>query len=105
MLRAEAGTRPMADFSRVFTLEADDRPILAFEARATREAQSLCKESWLRSDLALLKSGGAPLLKPTAKLSVRPATAEEATIFAQGADAAKSSDDMVLVYLVELDGG
>jgi hypothetical protein len=32
--------------SRVFTLEVDGRPILAFEASAIREAQSLCKEAW-----------------------------------------------------------
>lgn len=48
----------MADqFSRVFTLEVDERPVLAFEAHVTREAQSLCKEAWLREDLASLKSG------------------------------------------------
>jgi hypothetical protein len=94
----------MADFSRVFTLEVDDRPILTFEASAIREAQSIYKESWLRKDLGSLKSSGAPLLTGNAKLSVRAATPEEAIMFARGAEAAKSSDDMVLVYLVELDG-
>lgn len=32
-------------FSRVFTLEIYGRPVLAFEAHATREAQGLCKEA------------------------------------------------------------
>jgi hypothetical protein len=95
----------VADFSRVFTLEVDDRPILTFEASAMRAAQSLCKESWLWEDLGSLKSGGAPVLTGNAKLSVRTATPEEAIIFARGASEAKSTDDMVLVYLVELDGG
>jgi hypothetical protein len=90
-------------FSRVFTLEVDERPILAFEAHAAREAYSLCKETWLREDLTSLRSGGLPLLATDAKLSVRPATAEEASVFGRGADAAKPSDDMILVYLVELD--
>jgi hypothetical protein len=94
----------VADFSRVFTFEVDDRPILTFEASAIREAQSLCKESWLREDLGSLKSGGVPLLTGNAKLSVRAATPEEAIAFAGGAEVT-SSDDMVLVYLVELDGG
>lgn len=91
-------------FSRVFTLEVDERPILAFEAQAAREAQSLCKETWLREDLASLKSRGQSLLTTAdAKLSVRPATAEEAAAFSHGADVAKPSDDMVMVYLIELD--
>jgi hypothetical protein len=91
------------DFSRVFTLEVDGLPTLAFEASRTKEAQEICKESWLRSDLILLKSDGVPLCAPQSKLSVRPATAEEAIFFEQAAAAAKPSDDMVLVYLIDLD--
>ena len=94
----------MADFSRVFTLEVDGRPTLAFEASRTREAQQLCNESWLRDDLISLKSRGVPLCTANAKLSVRPATAEEATAFGEAAEVARPSGDMVLVYLVELDG-
>jgi hypothetical protein len=52
-----------------------------------------------------LKSDGVPLSTPEANLSVRLATAEEAIIFGRGADVAKPSDEMVLVYFVELDGG
>jgi hypothetical protein len=47
-------------FSRVFTLEVEGRPTLSFEARRTREAQEICKESWLRGDLIVLNSGGVP---------------------------------------------
>jgi hypothetical protein len=89
-------------FSRVFTLEVDKRPILAFEARALREAQSLCKETWLREDLTSLKSDGQPLLTTASTMLVRPATTEEATVFRQWTHVATSTDDMVLVYLVEL---
>jgi hypothetical protein len=38
-----------------------------------------------------------------AKLSVRSANAEEATIFSQAASTNRRTDDMVLAYLVELD--
>jgi hypothetical protein len=91
-------------FSRVFVLEVDAKPTLAFEARNTREAQQLCKEPWLRGDLNSLKSTGVSLCDDGAKFSVRPATPEEAGVFRHGSAATKPSDDMMLVYLVELDG-
>ena len=93
----------MTVFSRVFTLEADGRPILAFEASGTREAQQLCQESWLLNDLSILTSSGARLRTAKSKLSVRLASTDEATIFRLVADARVPSADMVLAYLVELD--
>ena len=42
-----------AAFSRVFTLEVDGRPTLAFEASNYSEARQLCKETWLLDDLSL----------------------------------------------------
>jgi hypothetical protein len=90
-------------FSRVFTLEVDGRPTLLFEARRTREAQEICKESWLRNDLILLTSHGAPVCRTHSKLSVRLATDEEAVVYEEAAKVAKPSDDLVLAYLIELD--
>jgi hypothetical protein len=92
-----------ADFSRVFTLEVDGRPTLSFEASRAREAQEICKESWLRSDLTASRSSGVPVCSAQSKLSIRPATTEEKVIFEQAAEVAKPSDDMVLAYLIELD--
>jgi alcohol dehydrogenase class IV len=86
---------------RVFTLEVDGRPILAFEAARISEAKQICKETWLLNDLIVLKSGGVPLRTAQSKLSVRPATSEEITIFEQAAP--EPSDEMVLAFLVELD--
>ena len=57
------------------------------------EARELCKERWLRADLSSQKSNGIPLCD-----------AEEATLFDQAAGASTPSDDLVLAYLVELDG-
>jgi hypothetical protein len=90
-------------FSRVFTLEVDGRPTLSFEASRTREAQQICKESWLRDDLIFLRSDGTPICTTQSKLSVRPATDEEAVIYEQAAKVIKPSDDIVLAYLIELD--
>ena len=93
-----------AAFSRVFTLEVDGRPTLAFEATGTREAQQLCQESWLLNDLSILRSAGARLRTAKSKLSVRPATPDEATVLALVANRRNPSEDMVLAYLVDLDG-
>jgi hypothetical protein len=93
-----------AAFSRVFTLEVDGRPILAFEAGGHRDAQQICKEAWLHDDLGELKSGGVPLYTTQSKLSVRPATPEEETVFlGQAANAREPSDDMPIGYLIEPD--
>jgi hypothetical protein len=96
--------REMNDaFSRVFTIEVDSRPTLAFEASRTREAQEICKGAWLRDDLIVLSSGGVPICSDQSKLSVRPATDDEVVIYEQASEVAKPSDDMVLAYLIELD--
>jgi len=90
-------------FSRVFTLEVDGRPTLAFGARRTREAQEICKESWLRDDLIALSSGGVPLCSDRSKFTVRLTTTDETVVYEEAATVAKSSDDLVLAYLIELD--
>lgn len=89
--------------ARVFTLEADGNPTVLFEVRNQIEARELCREQWLRADLCSLTSNGAPLCSAESKLRVRLATAEQTAVFRQAADAATPSDDMLLVYLVELD--
>jgi hypothetical protein len=91
-------------FSRVFTLDVDGRPTLAFEASGTREAQQLCQESWLHNDLSILTSGGDRLRTAKSKLTVRLASPDEATVFALVTNGMKPSDDMTLAYLVDLDG-
>jgi len=93
-----------APFSRVFTLEVDERPILAFEAGGNRKAQQVCNESWLLDDLSLLRSGGVSLRTAQSKRSVPPATLEEAVAFGLAAKNDNPSDDMPLGYLIDLNG-
>jgi hypothetical protein len=69
----------------------------------TREAQEICKESWLRGDLIVLEFGRGSRCSDRSKLTVRLATDEEAAIYEQAAEVAKPSDDIVLAYLIELD--
>jgi hypothetical protein len=89
----------------VFAIEIDGKPTIAFEAKNLREASELCKEDWLRADLGDLKSNGAPLCSPTAKLRVRLADEMEIRIYRTAHEEVdEASDDLVLAYLVELDG-
>jgi hypothetical protein len=90
--------------SRVFTLEVDGRPTLSFEASSARQAMEIRKEHWLREELCSRKSNGIPLCKAKSKLSVRPADLDEAIMFNQAASVATPSDEVLLAYLVELDG-
>lgn len=82
----------------------DDKATLTLEANSVREAQGLCKEAWLRDDLDELMSDGVQVCKPAARLSTRSANAEEAAAFTDIAGIAEPSDDLLLVYLIELDG-
>jgi len=90
--------------SRIFTIEIGDRPTLTFEAQNQREAQELCHEQWLKDDLAEAKSDGAPLWDGKATLRARMAAPDESAVFAEAKNSGQSSDELMLVYLVELDG-
>jgi hypothetical protein len=88
----------------VFAMEIDGKPIVAFEAKNLREASELCKEEWLRADLIELTSDGVPLCTPTAMLKVRRADEVETQIYRDAELQAQSKDDLLLAYLVDLDG-
>ena len=89
----------------VFAMDIDGTPTMAFEAKNHREASELCKEDWLRADLSVLTSNGIPLLcTAAAKLTVRRATESETQVYRDADREAQACDDLLLAYLVELDG-
>jgi hypothetical protein len=90
--------------SRLFTIEIGDTPTLTFEAQNQREAQELCHEQWLKDDLAEAKSLGAPLWDGKAKLRARMARPDEGAVFAEAKSNGQTSNGLMLVYLVKLDG-
>jgi hypothetical protein len=90
---------------RIFTIEIGGTPTLTFEAQNLREAQQLCREQWLKDDLAEAKSNGVPLSDGKAPLRARIALPDESAVFAEAKNAGRPSDGMMLVYLIELDGG
>lgn len=90
---------------RVFTIEINATPTLMFEAKNLREAWEVCHEEWLKADLAEARSNGVPLWDGKAKLRTRIAKPQESAFFTQAARSADNPlDDLLLVYLVEMDG-
>jgi hypothetical protein len=87
----------------IFTVEVDGKPTLAFAGHA-REAAEICKEAWLRTDLSKLTSNGTPLCVPGSTLRARIADAIEMAVYQEAAKEAKSSEDLLIAYLIELDG-
>jgi len=67
------------------------------------EARELCRESWVLDDLAELASGGLALWDGSEKITARLADTREIEVFRQ-ADTQQRSDEIVLAYLIELDG-
>jgi hypothetical protein len=96
----------MADLlPAVFTLDIDGKPALTFEAKNLREAWEVCHERWLHQDIARLRSNETPLWDGKAPLRSRYASEAEIAVYRQSAvDARQTPGDLVLVYLVELDG-
>jgi hypothetical protein len=87
----------------IFTIEVDGTPTVAFEARKLREAAELCAEEWLREDMRDLRSDGVPLCTVASKFRARTADVAERALYREGASAVRPSDDILLVYLVDLD--
>jgi hypothetical protein len=91
--------------SAIFTIEIGSVPTLTFEAQNVREAQELCREQWLKDDLAEAKSNGVPLWDGKAMLRARIALPDETAVFTEAKNNGHPSDGMMLVYLIELDSG
>ena len=86
-----------------FTIEVDGRPTIVFKAKKYAEAEAICEDEELRAKLRLLKSGQVPISSDDARIVLRLAHPDEAALYSQAASASPSTDDVMLVYLIELD--
>ena len=86
----------------IYTILIEDKAVVAVEASAS-EARELCKEEWFLEELSLLKSNGEPLHRPGLRIRARPAAEEEWVRYDRACSADDDTEDMVFVYLVELD--
>ena len=87
----------------IYTILAGDKPIVALAANG-REASELCREEWFRKELSALKSKGEPLYGTGVRLRARPAVDNELVRYQELSDKAKASDEVLFVYLVDIDG-
>ena len=88
--------------SLIWTILVEDVPVAAVKASGP-EARELCKEKWFLEELSLLKIKGEPLYKPGVRLRARPATEDEWLTYDRECSAADDAEDMLFVYLVQVD--
>ena len=86
----------------IYTILADDKPVAAIEASGS-EARELLEAEWFLQELSTLKVDGEPIYKPLTRLRVRPATEDEWAIYDQEREAAEDADEILFVYLIDLD--
>lgn len=90
--------------AQIFALEVDGRPILAFEATDLVEAQHICGDADLRTDLMALKSNGVPVCAPDSALIPRLAAHDEIRSFQRAVGLAPPSEQPTMTFLVKVDG-
>ena len=100
------GNGPTSTSSRVFVIEAGGRPLVAFEAVSLREATELRSEQWFLDELISLRSNKEPIWDGETTMIVRNAKPAEIVEYKDAATSApnKQGDEILLVYLVPLDG-
>jgi hypothetical protein len=86
----------------IYTILIDDSPIVALAALRS-EATELCKEEWFLEELSRLKSNGEPLYRPGMRLRARASTEEEWVKYDKACTAADAPEDILFVYLVDID--
>ena len=77
---------------------------MAFEARDVAEAQDICGDPDLRTDLCALTSDGTALCSASAVLTARAADAGEIAAFERAVKLAAASDEPTMAFLVKVDG-
>jgi hypothetical protein len=86
----------------IYTILIDDKPTVAIAARGS-EARELCREEWFLEELSVLKLNGEPLFRPGMRLRARASTEEEWVRYDKACSAADDTEDILFVYLIDLD--
>lgn len=102
--REPAQPREQAGSLRVFVIDIDGRPTLAFQASDLAEAQEISGDADLRTDLIALTSDGAPICEPGSTLVARAAAQDEVTAFHRAVGLAPASDQPTMAFLIKVDG-
>jgi len=94
----------LSNRSQIYTLEIDNRSVLAFEARDLAEAQDICGDADLRTDLCALTSEGTAICSDSAVLTARAANESEIAAFERAVGLAPASDEPTMAFLIKVDG-
>ena len=89
---------------QIFALEIDGRPALTFAAANLAEADAICMDPHLRSDLCGLTSAGAPVCSANSTLSARAADQREIAAFEHAVGRSPVSDEPTMAFLIKVDG-
>jgi hypothetical protein len=88
----------------IFALEIDGKPALTFAATNLAEAEAICLDPHLRSDLCGLTSSGVPICCASSMLSARAADRREIAAFEHAFSRAPASDEPTMAFLIKVDG-
>jgi hypothetical protein len=87
----------------IYTILADDKPVAALEASGP-DARELLRTQWFLDELSGLKVDGELIYQAgTTRLRARPATEDEWAIYDEECNRAEDPDEVLFVYLVDLD--
>lgn len=89
---------------RIFTLEIDGEPTLAFEATTFAKACEIGLDPELKLDLGALTCDGIPIYTEGATLVSRPAVQAEIAAFKRAVKLASTSAEPTIVFLIRIDG-
>jgi hypothetical protein len=87
----------------IFTIEADRRPVLAFQCHKHSEAEAILSDEYIRHQLSLLRSGGKPLRDNLSIFRLRLAHPSEREIYYKNPASLLTSSGQLAVVLVDLD--
>jgi hypothetical protein len=88
----------------IFTIEADQKPILAFAAKKYEDAEVFFRDERVRTQLRAVSSAGVPLCDDLTILRLRLANAAERARF-RDTTATRALGDSATVFLVGIDRG
>jgi hypothetical protein len=93
--------RGMPFSNSTFTVDINGAPIFVFQAKRHGDAEEVCSE-WTETYLADLVAKDLVVYDANSSIKVRLARSDELTAYQTATDATSSSDDVKLVYLVNL---
>jgi hypothetical protein len=86
----------------IFTIEADQKPVLAFSAKKYEDAESSFRDERVRTKLRSVSSGGVPLCDDLSILRIRLANADERTRYRKK-KTTSSIGDHAAVFLIDVE--